>query len=91
MPILIELFLAFVRNPFSLRGRIAGWIETVSRCTFGIYLIHLWLLIHLFSRIYRFVPWPIPLSIISVGVVFCIGFAITWVVRQIPILNKYIV
>ncbi len=87
----LALFLAFVRNPLSLKGRMAGWIETVSRCTFGIYLIHLWLLIHLFSRIYRFIPWPIPLSIISVGAVFCIGFVITCVVKQIPILNKYIV
>ena len=87
----LALFLAFVRNPFSLRGRMAGWMETVSRCTFGIYLIHLWLLTHLFTRIYRFVPWPIPLIIISVGVVFCLGFAITWTIKQIPILNKYIV
>lgn len=74
-----------------LNPRIRRLIESCSMCTFGIYLIHMWLLIQLFSRIHRFIPQPILLSIICVGVTFCIGWGITYALKRIPIANKYLV
>lgn len=85
------IFLFFVRHPFSPQGVRRGFIEECSRCTFGIYLIHLWVLIQVFFRLHRCFPSPIPLTIICVSVTFIISFGITWVIRKIPYLNRLIV
>jgi len=62
----VALFLFFVRHPLRLNNSLSSLIEEVSKCTFGIYLMHLWVLIQVFFRLHRFVPSPIPLSIICV-------------------------
>lgn len=85
------VFLFFVRHPLSHDCTGHGLIEECSRCTFGIYLIHLWLLIQIFFRMHRFIPGPIPLTILCVSVTFFIAFGITWLIRRIPYLNRLIV
>lgn len=87
----LALFSVFINRPFHASNHIGVLIEKVSKHTFGIYLIHMWILIQLFFRVHRLIPQPIPLCIICVCIVFGGGFAITWVLKRIPIINKYIV
>ena len=87
----IALFLFFIRHPFSLAPQLSRFIELCSQCTFGIYLIHMWIIIEIFFRLHRFIPNPIPLNILCVCITFFLSFFITWVIRRIPLLNRYIV
>lgn len=66
-------------------------LKLVSECTFGIYLVHLWILIHLFFRVHRFIPQPIPLCIICVVCAFVLGGMITFFIKKVPYFGKYIV
>ena len=87
----LALFLLFTRNELKISGKAAQMVEEVSRCTFGIYLVHIWILTQIFTRVHRFIPQPIPLCIICVGMAFVGGLIITWIIRRIPILKRYIV
>lgn len=85
------LFLLFVRHPLFPNFSDRGIIEECSRCTFGIYVIHLWVLIQVFFRLHRFILDPLPLTVICVCASFIIAFCITWLLRRIPYVNRFIV
>lgn len=69
---------------------LARIIRTLSDCTFGIYLVHMWILIQVFFRVHRFIEQPILLTIVCVGMAFVGGFIITYLLKKIPYINKYI-
>lgn len=85
------VFLFFVRHPLSHDCVGRGLIEECSRCTFGIYLLHMLVLIQFFFRLHRFIPSPIPLTIVCVSVTFFVAFGVTWLIRKIPYMNRLIV
>lgn len=88
----LAIFLFFLiefKDNLPLKAR--NCIESVANCTFGIYLIHMWILIQVFSRVHRFIAQPILCSLICVFIAFIGGLIISWIIKQIPILNKYIV
>ena len=87
----LALFAFFINHPLHVSKHLKALIEAISNHTFGVYLIHMWILIQVFSRIHRFVPQPIPLCFICVCIVFGGGIAITWVLKRIPFIKKYIV
>lgn len=87
----LALFAFAVKHPVKLGGRGAAFVETLSKCTFGIYLVHVWILIYTLSRIRRFIPQPLPLVLIGVSVAFVAGFFIAWIIKKVPVINKYIV
>lgn len=87
----IALFLFFVRHPLSFSCRVSSLIELCAKCTFGIYLIHMWVIIQLFFRLHRFFPNPIPLNILCVSAAFFLSFFVTWLIKKIPYLGRYIV
>ena len=66
-------------------------IQTISECTFGIYLIHMWMLIQIIFRVHRFVPTPILTVGITVALAFVGGGGITYILKRIPFLKKWIV
>ena len=86
----VSLFVICINNP--VRNKKIGRILTdISNCTFGIYLIHVYLLIQSFFRLHRFIEQPILLSIILVFSVFIGGYIITKLIKKIPYVGKYIV
>lgn len=88
----LALFLLFMEDIRITRTpRFSGLVESVSKCTFGIYLIHLYILIQVFFRIHRYIHQPLLLSFLCVAIVFMGGLAIIWGIKRIPVLNKYIV
>jgi len=80
-----------IRHPLHLKGRIAALVENCSKCTFGIYLIHVFVLAHICTRVHRFVPQPILMTIICVFIAFFVSYGITFILKKIPLVKKYIV
>lgn len=78
-------------HPLHLSGRRAALVLNCSECTFGIYLVHVLILIEIYTRIARFVPQFVPHMIISILVAFFVGYGITFLLKKIPVVNKYIV
>ena len=79
------------------RCKIKFWNETIlqsiSKCTFGIYLLHTFLIEQVYRRVglpqERF-PTIVSVILFSVAT-FLISYMIIWCVRKIPIIGKWIV
>ncbi len=87
----IGLFLLFVRNPLQLSAKWSNAVETCSKCTFGIYLMHVWVLSQFFFRVHRLIPQPIILSVVCVIATFAVSFALTFLIKKIPVAGRYLV
>lgn len=85
------LLLYFSLHPIKLSGKTREFVLNLSGCTFGIYLVHLLLLIESYNRIQRFIPYTIPHLLVTVAFAFVMGYAVTFVLKKIPVVNKYIV
>lgn len=91
--IVIAFALFYLCTHHSFNGGVVlnRFIQTISECTFGIYLIHIWALIQVIFRVHRFVPSSPLTVIISVGMAFVMSLCITFILKKIPNLNKWIV
>lgn len=80
-------------NTKQARGgaKIQRIISTISECTLGIYMIHIWVLANVFFRLHRFLPQPLLLVPTSIITTFIISLAITFCIKKIPVLKKWIV
>lgn len=90
----IALFLFFIEhpiNPNNLSDRMKKVIFDMSKSTFGIYMAHIFVLTELHSRVYRFIQQPILLTVVTVGATFVISYGITWILRKIPFVGKWVV
>ena len=87
----IALFLFVLNHPIKLTETISSIIVSTSQCTFGIYLMHLWILIQIFFRLHRVISNALILCPLCVIVVFIFGFGISLFIRKIPYFKKYIV
>ncbi len=74
------------------RRRSCPALETVSRASFCIYLVHLFFLDFLAGRGFAagiYPPiWAVP---VLVAVMFAAGFAVWLVLRRIPVVNRYLI
>ena len=66
-------------------------IQTISECTFGIYLVHMWMLIQVIFRVHRFVSNSVYTVLISAGMAFIGGLIVTYMLKKIPLVKKWIV
>lgn len=87
----VALFLYFLNHPLHLFNNVGKLMFQISKLTLGIYMVHIFVLTELFSRIYRFIQQPILLTVICVGVAFIISFGIVWVIKKIPFVGKWVV
>ena len=87
----IALLTFFMHHPISLRQSWANVITTISKCTFGIYLVHMWVLIQIFFRLHRFIPNSLILCFVCVPVVFLTGGGISLIMSKLRYFNKYII
>lgn len=85
-------FFVLALHYFSREGwgeKIKQFVKNVSKCTFGIYLIHPFFIEHI-QKNKEFLPSLF--SILSISVfVFLISYLVIWVIRKIPIVGSYIV
>ena len=69
----ISILLFFHRTPMNLSARLINIVSEISASTYGIYLIHMYILIQVLFIVHRFIESPIPLTIICVGMAFAGG------------------
>ena len=78
-------------HPMKLSGRKAALLLNCSECTFGIYLVHVLILIEIYNRLARFIPQMVPHMVLSILIAFFVGYGVTFLLKKIPVVNKYIV
>ena len=86
-----SIFLFVIRHPINAGKRVSNIVQTCSQCTFGIYLIHLWILIQIFFRFHRYIPQPLPLCLLCILIAFVTGYSMVLIIKKIPFINRYIV
>ena len=87
----IAVFLFAIDHPLQLAGGMAKFLTNLSKATLGIYMVHMFVLIELFSRLYRYVQQPVLLTVLCVCAVFVISSGIVWVLKKIPYVGKWVV
>lgn len=87
----MALFTFFMHHPICMKESWTNAITTISQCTFGIYLVHLWVLIQIFFRLHRFIPNTLVLCLVCVPMAFGLSLVIAFVIKKIPFVNKYLI
>ncbi len=87
----IAVFLFFLKHPVNLSDRLKKVIFDLSKSTFGIYMVHIFVLTEIHSRVYRFVQQPILFTLLTVGATFVISYGMIWIIRRIPFVGKWVV
>jgi surface polysaccharide O-acyltransferase-like enzyme len=87
----IALFKLIIDAEIVVNDKFFALLRNVSEATFGIYLVHMFFLIELYTRIIRFIHHPLVYIPFICFVVFLLGFLFTSMVRKIPFVSKYIV
>lgn len=87
----IALILFFIEHPITVSNKVKKKIFDLSKSTFGIYMVHIFILTELHSRIYRYVQQPVLWTMLTVGVTFVVSYGIIWLIKRIPIVGKWVV
>jgi surface polysaccharide O-acyltransferase-like enzyme len=92
-PILISIamFYFVIKHPVRISIKATKIISHLSAMTFGIYMVHTFVAIETFTRIHRFIPNVYLLSLTSFIVTFVLSYVIILIIKQIPILKKWVV
>lgn len=85
------ILLFFAMHPITLASKHQKIVKHISGCTFGIYLVHLLILIETYNRFHRIITSTVPHLLVTIAFAFCAGYVITLILKQIPVINKYIV
>ena len=85
------IFLFVIRNPIHLSIKSAKIIANVAEMTFGILMVHSFVDLMLFSRLHRFFDnFFIMTPLAFLGILVLSG-AIVFIIKQIPILKRWVV
>ena len=87
----IALFLFVIKHPIQLSPKCGKIVEHVSGMSFGIYMVHTFVVYEIFTRLYRFVPNVYLLLPLAIIVTFVLSYSIIFVIKQIPLLKKWVV
>lgn len=85
------VFLYFVKHPIKFSVKSEKVLTHFSKATFGIYLAHSFVVVEVFSRLYRFFPNPYMLVPIAFCAIFGLSYVITVIIKQIPVLKDWVV
>lgn len=86
-------FLAQIFENIRLNSMQKKIIREISGCTLGIYLVHTFFIEQIFRRL-GLVQSDFPVAIAIVlftGMTFLISLAVTWCIRRIPVIGKWVV
>ena len=92
-PILVSIaiFLFVIKHPIQLPSKLYSVVEHVSGTTLGIYMVHTFVVVETFSRIHRFIPNLYLLVPVAIAATFVLSYIIILVIKQIPVLKKWVV
>lgn len=93
MAICIFVFGKYVLSKIKIRGKVQKWVLHLSKCSFGIYLVHIMIMDKLSSELnFNTLSFQPILSVIIVTfVVFVLAYVVSAILNRIPILKDYIV
>ena len=79
-----------VCNSRKVEGGGSRLLETLDKCSFGIYLIHMVFIRILFRylQLNPFVTLPVVMFAIAIIGIFIVSFVITWLLRKIPVVDR---
>jgi surface polysaccharide O-acyltransferase-like enzyme len=84
--------LLFVHNhPIHLRPSLERLVTYSSGLVFGIYMVQTFVDMEIFTRIHRFIPNVFALVPIAFVALFAISYVIILIIKQIPVLKKWVV
>lgn len=78
-----------IRWSFFDKKTLMKLLNTLSACSFGIYLIHMFVIIG-FVKLFERSPSGVLGSTVVPVVVYCISFGITYLLKQIPVLKRIV-
>ncbi len=84
------VFVFFYSHPIKNDTPFARKIYVVSELTLGIYMLHVYVGMHVFCRMLRFVPIPFLTVILSVLLTFVLSGIVIYFIRKIPYIGKWI-
>lgn len=91
----ISIFAWFYNNPIQIKSKFANLIMLASSVTLGAYVLHPWVQAYVFYKFLNHTHWlPVaPLFIVpaSVFVCFIICGGISWLIKKIPYVGKWII
>ena len=87
----VAIFLFAIRHPINLSDKMNSWIVHFSKMTFGIYMVHSLVYVELFSRLLNYVTNPFALILASLIVLIVPSYFIILIIKQIPVLNKWVI
>jgi surface polysaccharide O-acyltransferase-like enzyme len=87
----IALFLFVIKHPVQLPPKCGKIVEHLSGMTFGIYMVHTFVITEIFTRLHRFVPNVYLLLPLTIVATFGLSYLIILVIKQIPVLKKWVV
>lgn len=89
--ICIAVFFFFVQHPIQLSPKIGKILEHLSGMTFGIYMVHTFVVIETFTRLHRFIPNVYLLVPAAIVATLVFSYVIILIIKQIPVLKKWVV
>lgn len=87
----IAIFLFVIKHPIQLPNRLGRIVEHLSAMTLGIYMVHTFVVIEIFTRIHRFFPNVFVLVLLAFVATIVLSYIIILVIKQIPVLKKWVV
>ena len=87
----IALFLFVIKHPIQLSPRSEKVVTHLSDMTFGIYMVHTFVVFEIFSRIYRIIPNIYLLVPVAFVATFVFSYIIIFIIKLIPGLKKWVV
>lgn len=90
-PMAVAIFICFLVNK-RFNEPEEKWLKSISRCSFGIYLIHPFY-VNIFYKVLHITPTSVPI-VLGIVVLFAVVFAAawfsSWIIVKIPGINKII-
>lgn len=87
----IAIFLFVIKHPIQLSPKKERIVTHVSGMTFGIYMVHTFVVVETFTRLHRFFPNVYVLVPLAILVTIVSSYIIILIIKQIPYLKKWVV
>ena len=87
----VAIFLFAIRHQPKFSMKLERLVTYVSGMTFGVYMVHSFVMIMIFDRLHQIFPNVLLLIPLSFLVTVVFSFLIILVIKQIPILKKWVV
>lgn len=87
----LAIILFVHRHPINLRPKLEKIVTCSAGLVFGIYMVQTFVDMEIFTRLHRFIPNVYVLVPVAFVAMFSISYVIILLIKQIPILKKWVI